>query len=180
MHTPGSRQVPSHPTHSTHASAISEVRSTRRTAAAAGIKGHCTRGHHSRQRGESGDAVRDGATQGVGGQGQEPAPRAAHTHTRVQAGALTPHTQHSCISDMRGEEHQEQSSGQQRALHCTHGHHSRQRGESGHAVRDGATQGVGVQVQLPAPKGNTCTHTRVQAGALTPQHTALMPPRYAR
>ncbi len=39
-------------------------------------------------------------------------------------------------------------------MHCTHGHHSLQRGESGDAVRDGATQGVGVQTQIPAPRGH--------------------------
>jgi hypothetical protein len=55
-------------------------------------------------------------------------------------------------------------------MRCTHGHHSRQRGESGDTVWDGATQGVVVHAHGPAPRG-AYAHTKVQSGTLHPTHT---------
>ncbi len=89
---------------------------------------------------------------------------------------------HSSLCDMRGDDHQEQNStnnrGHQWALHCTNCQHSLQRGESGDAVRDGAIQGALRQVKGPVPRGSRCAHQRT--GGHPPPNTPLMPPRNAR
>ncbi len=198
MHTPGCRCAPS----TLHFPKTCQLHAT--PAENRGLP--CTHGQHSRQRGEGRDAIRNGATQGVGHaqvaaprghtigenmhapgysrapftlsssssrQGRCPLPMASTHYSEVSVEMpsgilplreLAPRSKslHRRGGGVRASTHQ----GQRQApstLHTTtdspsntgkgiHGHHSLQQGQSGNAVRDGATQGVGVQVHESAPR----------------------------
>jgi hypothetical protein len=165
MHIPGYRQAPS-TLHTTHAFGTCEVgapgvqNSSNNSSGQQRVQ-NCTHGQHSHQRVESGDTVRDGASQGVGGQEQAPAPRGGGRHMHIPGYNRAPSTLYTPLRPKRvvrwGHRGNSNKSSEQRALCCPHGHHSPQRGESGDAVRDGATQGVGAQVQPPVPIGHMHT-----------------------